>query len=135
MADTTTFAPVLETIMQEHGRLDVLVNNAGVSPRGGVLTEDADVIRATFEINLHGPMRLAQLAVPLLREAAQGRIVNVSSGAGAFPFLLNEAPAGVTYSYCVSKAAFNVATVLLAKALAANGIKVNACNPGHVKTQ
>jgi NAD(P)-dependent dehydrogenase (short-subunit alcohol dehydrogenase family) len=85
-------------------------------------------------------MRLTQLLLPLLREARDGaRIVNVSSAAGQMAFLRGEkwpGPVGqLPYAYCTTKAALNAATVMWAAALGDEGITVNACNPGHVKTR
>jgi len=140
--DTTrpqSFQPVLDAIGAEHGKLDVLVNNAGVSLHGNVLEIDPDTVRQSFETNVHGPMRLAQLALPLLRNGDGSRVVNVSTHAAQFGFLASPPPpipsGSLPYGYCVSKAALNAATVMLAEALKSDGIKVNACSPGLVRTQ
>ncbi len=133
------FQSVLDAIESKHGKLDVLVNNAGVSLHGNVLEVDPETVRQSFETNLHGPMRLTQLAVPLLRKSTDARIVNVSTHAAQFGFLANppgSIPSGsLPYAYCVSKAALNAATVMFAEALLGDNIKVNACSPGLVKTQ
>ena len=139
MADETSFASTLDIIKREHDHLDVLVNNAGVSLSGSAQDIDSETVRLTFETNLHGPMRLTQLAAPLLRRSTAGRVVNVSSRAGQFAFMRGSDPrfdaARLPYAYCVSKAAMNAATVLWAANLKADGVKVNACNPGYVNTQ
>jgi len=136
--DEATFGPVLDRIEKEHGRLDILVNNAGAAFPGNVLDIAPDVLRTCLETNLHGPMRLTQLAVPLLRKSPDGRIVNVSSGAGRFEFFETGGamlePGKAPYGYGLSKAGMNVATVLFASALKQDGIKVNACNPGYVNS-
>ena len=139
MTAPETFAPVLNAIAAEHGKLDVLVNNAGVALSGNALDTDQETVRTSFETNVHGPMQLTQMAVPLLRKSEDARIVNVSSEAGQLAFTSNP-PEFVDktilpYGYCLSKTALNAATVLFANALAADGIKVNACSPGLVKTQ
>jgi NAD(P)-dependent dehydrogenase (short-subunit alcohol dehydrogenase family) len=138
--DESTFQPVLDRIEAEHGRLDVLVNNAGAAFPGNVLDIEPDVLRLCLETNLHGPVRLTQLALPLLRKSANARIIMVSSGAGRFEFfeggggsaqvLTGKAP----YGYGLSKAGMNVATALFATALKEDGIRVNACNPGYVNS-
>ena len=140
--DTTrpqSFQPVLDAIGAEHGKLDVLVNNAGVSLHGNVLEIDPETVRQSFETNLHGPMRLTQLALPLLRNGDGARVVNVSTHAAQFGFLASPPPpipsGSLPYGYCVSKAALNAATVMLAEALESDGIKVNACSPCLVRTQ
>lgn len=130
--DEGTMRAVLETIEGAHGRLDVLVNNAGIAVDGGdALTVDPKMLRLTFETNVHGPARLIQLATPLLRKSAAARVVNVSSGAGSFAYMANP-KLPKPYAYCLSKVALNGATVMFADALRADGIKVNAANPGLV---
>jgi NAD(P)-dependent dehydrogenase (short-subunit alcohol dehydrogenase family) len=139
LTDERTINFTVETIEKAHGRLDVLVNNAGVAFAGNVLDAAPEVIRESFEANLHGPVRLTQLAVPLLRKSDRGRVVNVSSGASLIAWLSNPgklAPQDqLPYTYCAAKAALNAATVMQAGILKADGIKVNAANPGHVKSQ
>jgi NAD(P)-dependent dehydrogenase (short-subunit alcohol dehydrogenase family) len=130
-----TLTAAVAAIEAAHGRLDVLVNNAGAAFPGTVLDATPETIRESFEINLHGPMRLAQLAAPLLRRGEAPRIVNVSSGAGTFGFMASFDPAQVPYAYSTAKAALNAATVILAAALRPDGIKVNAANPGLVNTK
>lgn len=139
LARPDTFQPVLDEIEARHGKLDVLINNAGVSLHGNAIEIDPETVRLSFETNLHGPMRLTQLAIPLLRKSDCARVVNVSTHAARFAFL-RDPPARIPrgslpYGYCVSKAALNAATVMFAEALEADGIKVNACSPGLVKTQ
>ncbi len=136
--DTNTFQPALDQIESQHGRLDILVNNAGAAFPGTVLDIDPDVLRLCLETNLHGPMRLTQLALPLLRKSNDARIINVSSGAGRFAFYETGGgmmkPGSAPYGYGLSKTGMNVATSLFAAALKDEGILVNACNPGYVNS-
>jgi NAD(P)-dependent dehydrogenase (short-subunit alcohol dehydrogenase family) len=137
--DEGTFQPALDLIEAEHGRLDVLVNNAGAAFPGNVLDIEPDVLRQCLETNLHGPVRLTQLALPLLRKSGNARIVMVSSGAGRFAFFEGGGGSKVLsglppYGYGLSKAGMNVATALFAGALKDEGIRVNACNPGYVNS-
>jgi NAD(P)-dependent dehydrogenase (short-subunit alcohol dehydrogenase family) len=127
--DMTT---ALAAVEQAHGRLDVLVNNAGVALRGGdAAGADPEVTRRTFATNLDGPTRLIQLALPLLRKSAAARVVNVTSAAGRFGYISD--PEKIKpFAYCLSKTALNAATVMFADALKADGIKVNAACPGYV---
>ena len=137
--DESTFQPALDRIEAEQDRLDVLVNNAGAAFPGNVLDIEGDVLRLCLETNLHGPVRLTQLALPLLRKSANARIVMVSSGAGRFAFFEGGGGSKVLsgkppYGYGLSKAGMNVATALFAGALKDEGIRVNACNPGYVNS-
>ncbi len=137
--DEATFKPALDRIEAEQGRLDVLVNNAGAAFPGNVLDIEPDVLRLCLETNLHGPVRLTQLALPLLRKSQSARIVMVSSGAGRFAFFEGGGGSKVLsgkppYGYGLSKAGMNVATALFAGALKDEGIRVNACNPGYVNS-
>jgi NAD(P)-dependent dehydrogenase (short-subunit alcohol dehydrogenase family) len=136
--DETTFQPVLDRIEAEHGKLDILVNNAGAAFPGKVYDIEPDVLRACLETNLHGPVRLTQLALPLLRKSDEARIIMVSSGAGRFDFFETGGgmmePGTAPYGYGLSKAGMNVATALLAAHLKPEGIRVNACNPGYVNS-
>lgn len=120
-------------IEKEFGRLDVLVNNAGVflDPRdpaaASLFNAEIDIIRDTFETNTLGPLMLAQALVPLMR--GEGRVVNVSSGMGQ----LSEMNGGWP-GYRLSKTALNAVTRILADELANTQIKVNSVCPGWVKT-
>ena len=129
----------LATIEAAHGRLDLLVNNAGASLAGNALEVTPETLHESFEINAFGPLLLTQSAIPLLRKSAHPRIVNVSSAAGSFGWLSKLDPrfdaSQMPYAYCAAKAAMNVGTLLLATALKADGIKINSVNPGHVKSQ
>ncbi|ADO75784.1 SDR family oxidoreductase [Stigmatella aurantiaca] len=121
----------VEYISREFGRLDILVNNAAVSldlKRPG-LEIGMDIVRTTIETNVYGPLRLTQLAVPLMRKNHYGRIVNVSSGLGSF----SRITAG-KLAYRLSKASLNTMTKVFADELQDTNILVNAVTPGWVRT-
>jgi len=123
---------------KEFGRLDVLVNNAGISlDRGRPVVEmsTADV-QATFETNVFGVIAVTRASLPLLRKA-KGQVINMSSGLGSTTLLAD--PNGPdmgpdVLGYSASKAALNMVTVLYARALKDEGVRVNAVSPGYVAT-
>lgn len=135
LSDESTLRATLARIERDEGRLDILVNNAGASFSGNILEVEPSVVAESFQSNLHGPVRLTQLAVPLLKRGESPRIVNVSSEAGTFGYIANTDPKYVPYAYCGAKAALNAATVAFAVALQPFGMKVNAASPGLVNTR
>lgn len=126
--------------IEKHGeKLDVLVNNAGITVAGDgpPTVADVDAVRRIFETNFFGTLALTQAMLPLLRKSDAGRIVNVSSGLGSIT--LNGDPAWEFASvkllgYNASKAALNMLTVQLAAELRDTPIKVNSANPGFTAT-
>ena len=126
---------------EKFGRLDILINNAGVSAEplgtGKVSTTTEDAIRRTFDTNFFAPVALTQALLPLLAKSDAGRIVNMSSILGSQT--LQADPASPIYnfkslSYDASKAALNSFTIHLAHELKDTKIKVNSAHPGWVKT-
>jgi NAD(P)-dependent dehydrogenase (short-subunit alcohol dehydrogenase family) len=115
-------------VLAEYGRLDVLVNNAGISwpvPHADLDGLTADDWRRLLEVNLIAPWLLCTAALPALRSTG-GSIVNVTSHAGV-------RPKGSSIAYAASKAALNHVTKLLAAALGPE-VRVNAVAPGLVDT-
>jgi len=115
--------------VDEFGRLDVLVNNAGVTqviPHADFDAVTDDLFRRIFEVNVLAPFRLFKLALPHLRGSPDGNVVNVSSIAGV-------RPTGSSIPYATSKAALNHLTALLANA-AGPDVRVNAVAPGLIRT-
>jgi NAD(P)-dependent dehydrogenase (short-subunit alcohol dehydrogenase family) len=128
---------VARLVAERFGRLDVLVNNAGVAESLSLKasTIDDESLRSTFEANFFGAVALTRELLPHLRKSDAGRIVNVSSQLG--PLTRNAAGdfAGFALvAYNASKAALNMYTILLAQELHETPIKVNAAHPGWVKT-
>lgn len=121
-------------LKKQFGRLDVLVNNAGVQLDHG-FDVSSDTLRQTYEANVIGPYAITQALLPLLRQAPAGRIVNQSSILGSLTAISQgQGGSWATPGYTSSKAALNMLTVVLAQHLADTNIKVNAAHPGWVKT-
>ena len=144
-----SIAAAAARIRSELGRLDVLVNNAGIARAGASSGKFEDVVRsgkpgvasldevhAVFETNVFGVIAVTQAMLPLLREAPTARIVNVSSSSGSLT--LNADPAypyrAVFGIYSASKTALNAITLALAMELESTRIKVNAACPGFTAT-
>ena len=117
---------------KEQGRVDVLVNNAGImidSPGNGVLQTPLQVFRTTLETNFFGALRMCQAIVPIMHRGHYGRIVNLSSGLGQ----LDQMGDG-TAAYRTSKAALNALTRMVSAAVSGEDILVNSMCPGWVRT-
>ena len=142
ISDSADIENVKGYIESEYGVLDILVNNAAVFLDGewfGNNTETVTLqtLRDTFDINYFGTVELTQALLSAIKKSEAGRIVNISSVSGSFGVHLNEAHwlyALKPYAYSASKTALNQFTVFLAHALRETNIKVNAANPGWVKT-
>jgi NAD(P)-dependent dehydrogenase (short-subunit alcohol dehydrogenase family) len=134
VTDSNSIQTAVDSILANHGRIDILVNNAAIvlDEELSVLSVPADTARETFETNVYGPLLLCQLVVPGMIERRYGRIVNVSSGAGQLSSMRDYAP-----SYSLSKVALNAITRLVASALRserARNVLVNSVDPGWVRT-
>jgi NAD(P)-dependent dehydrogenase (short-subunit alcohol dehydrogenase family) len=119
-------------LSKEHGRVDVLVNNAGIlidKSSTSVLDEKEDVLHATLETNFFGALRVCQAVVPLMQTHDYGRVVNLSSGLGQ----LDDMGDG-NAAYRTSKTALNTLTRMVATATADDNILVNSMCPGWVRT-
>ena len=126
------------TIADCFGQLNVLVNNAGAL-LDDVLPSQVSlaVLRDTFETNVFGAIRVTQAMLPLLRRSDAARIVNQGSGLGSLTYTSdpdNMLSGFHSLAYNASKAALHAVTVQFANELRAEGIKVNAANPGYVQT-
>lgn len=140
VTDAESIAAAARFVRDRHGRLDVLVNNAGVMQDAfdkKPSEQSMDVWRSTFNTNVFGLVAVTNAFLPLLVLAEEARVVNVSSVLGSLS--ANTDPASDFYSfkipaYNVSKSAVNAWTIHLAYELRDTGIKVNAAHPGFVKT-
>ena len=139
VTDPGSVEAAVKSIEADAGRLDVLVNNAGIVVEWGTEVADitADQLREVYEVNVFGVVTVTSACVPLLRRSPNGRIVNMSSGLGSLTMLAdqdNPLSQQKFLAYSSSKAALNALTVVYANALRADGIKVNSANPGLVAT-
>ena len=134
-ASVTAAAAQLE---QRAGRLDVLVNNAGVT--GGwpqePTTISPDTVRAAVETNVIGVIRVTNAMLPLLRRSLSPRIVNLSSHVGSLELQTNPDVdlGGITGAYAPSKTFLNAVTIQHVKELTGTNILINNACPGYVKT-
>jgi NAD(P)-dependent dehydrogenase (short-subunit alcohol dehydrogenase family) len=131
VADAISIEAAAEQVRKDPGRLDVLVNNAGVGSDFGVagVAPDFDKIATALETNFYGAYRLTIALLGLLRESEHPRIVNVSSGMGGVAEMGGWSP-----GYRVSKAALNAVTRILSTELKDAGFLVNSACPGFVNT-
>ncbi len=140
VTDSASVAGAAKHIERDFGRLDVLVNNAGVAlDRSPPSQTDVEKFKATHETNVLGPLLVTKAMLPLLKRSSAGRIVNMSSGLGSLTQNNNpswEFSSVRLVAYNSSKAALNMQTVLFARELAEEGspIKVNSADPGYTST-
>lgn len=142
VTDPTSVAAAAGVVEERHGRLDALVNNAAVSRTPGAdladqqpRSADLDVVRSIFETNVFGVIRVTNAFLPLLRRSAAPRIVNVSSSTGSLTKLADlDDPDPVAVGYVPSKTALTAVTLQYAKDLRADGVLVNAVDPGFTAT-
>ncbi|KQM55172.1 hypothetical protein ASE69_17595 [Sphingomonas sp. Leaf208] len=139
VTDPAIVQAAADRLGEQIGALDVLVNNAGISigMPFRASEERIDDIRSMFEVNTFAPLAVTQAFLPLLRRADAARIVMTSSGLGSLSDATDMAGLfwNVGYAgYCASKAALNMLMIKLAKELLADGIKVNAADPGYTAT-
>ncbi|MFB2892953.1 SDR family oxidoreductase [Aerosakkonemataceae cyanobacterium BLCC-F50] len=141
--DTNQIQAAVQEIGNKFGKLDVLINNAGVMLDGEWSTSNAssvslDIIRKTFDTNFFGLIAVTQALLPLILKSESGRIVNMTSIEGSLS--LHADPTSFIYdskpfAYDASKAAVNSFTIHLAHELRNTPVKVNSAHPGWVKTE
>jgi len=131
VASVQSIRECMNWIRRDVGRLDVLINNAGIMVDDDDVDplEELEIVRDTMQTNVYGPLLLSRLAIPMMKTRRYGRIVNLSSGMGS----LSEMGAGYV-AYRLSKAGINVVTRVLAAETEGMGILVNSVDPGWVRT-
>ncbi|MCW8092139.1 SDR family NAD(P)-dependent oxidoreductase [Alteromonas sp. ASW11-130] len=132
--DLTNADTITECIVRAeavYGNIDILINNAGVMVESSFEELEAADFEKSLKVHVEGPLQLCQLLLPGMLERNFGRIVNVSSGWGAFTEGMEGPPA-----YAISKAALNALTMNLSNIIEANqNVKINAMCPGWVHTR
>lgn len=127
VADADAMQGVLEATVERFGALHGVVNNAGAHFRGPIEGRTADEVGTMVDVNLRGPIVLTRLALPLLRDAGGGFVVNVASLAGKVPL-----DGAATYS--ATKFGLRAFTYAMAQELRGTGITVSAVSPGPIDT-
>jgi NAD(P)-dependent dehydrogenase (short-subunit alcohol dehydrogenase family) len=139
VADPGSVQSAASFMRRQVDALDVLVNNAGIVLGGSIPPgeQSMDDIKAVYEVNVFGPIRVTQAFLPLLKKARGARVVMMSSGLGSLGLVTDPASIYSTanlLAYNSSKTALNAVSVAFAKELEPLGIKVNAVEPGSVAT-
>ena len=130
MADVTkeeTLAAAVQEILKQEDHIDVLINNAGFGISGAVEFTKTEDAQHQLDVNFFGMVRMNRQVLPVMRRQCHGRIVNLSSVAGAIPIPFQ------TY-YSASKAAINSYTMALANEVKPFGIQVCCVQPGDIRT-
>jgi NAD(P)-dependent dehydrogenase (short-subunit alcohol dehydrogenase family) len=121
---------LVQKTLKEFGRIDILVNNAGVNPVLSTLVDlEEEAFEKVIEVNLKGAFFMSKAVAKEMIKQGGGRIINISSISGL------RARADGTGAYCISKAAMNMMTQVMARELAPHNILVNAIAPGSIKTE
>ena len=136
VTDDASVTAAAASILDESGRLDVLVNNAGIAgTRDESTGVTVDAVRDVYDVNVFGLVRVTHAMLPLLQKSDSPVVVNVSSGLGSFSRITDPAHIESSFStvaYGSSKAAVTAITVQYSKALP--GIRFNAADPGYTAT-
>lgn len=127
VGDTAAFTAILADLEQRHGRIDLLVNAAGVEERRAAIDADLDHYRATLDVNLFGAIAGTLAVLPGMVERDHGYVVNVSSDQG-------RAPTPMTSAYSTSKAALSAFTESVAYEHLGTGVHLHVLYPGWVPT-
>jgi len=130
-------ADLVRYIEATFGKLDVLVNNAGIALEWDGNSTDADKVRSTLEVNLIAPYAITEALVPLLALSEDARVINHSSMLGSMgtaESMWEQVAGFMTVGYSTSKAGLNMLTLIQSKTLVSKGIAVAAAHPGWVKT-
>lgn len=137
VTDSAQIADLARTLETKFGRLDVLVNNAGIAIEWDGQPTNVEKVRKTLEVNLIAPYAITEALVPLLSKSDDARVINQSSMLGSMALAESMWPqvgGFMTVGYSTSKAGLDMLTLIQSKSLASKGILAAAAHPGWVKT-
>lgn len=126
VTDDTALERIVKETIDNFGKIDVLINNAGIIAMGGLKSSDVDTYDKVMAVNMRAVFQLTKLFTPHLIKS-KGCIVNISS-------ILSSKVSTQSLAYSVSKAALDQFTKCVALELAPDGVRVNSVNPSYVKT-
>lgn len=129
VADPNAVQQMVDQIMNDQGRIDILINNAGIEPTASILEMTIDEWQRTLDVNLSAAFYTSQAVGRVMREAGRGVIINIASIAG------HNIPLRDRSAYVASKAGLVGFTKECAREFAAYGIRVNAICPGVIETE
>lgn len=127
VTDDASVKALVDTVLERAGRIDVVVNNAGVGLLGGAEESSISQVQALFDVNLFGVLRMTNAVLPTMRRQRQGRIINVSSGLGF-------APAPYSAHYAATKHALEGHSESLDHEIRAFNVRVSLIEPAYVRS-
>lgn len=127
VTDESSVKDLVETVLSQTARIDVVVNNAGLGLFGGAEESSIDQVKGLFDVNLFGVVRMTNAVLPTMRRQRQGRIVNISSGLGFVP-------APYSAHYAASKHALEGYSESLDHEIRAFGVRVSLIEPAYVRS-
>ncbi len=127
MRNKDAIESLMDSVFQQYGRIDILINNAGQSVRGHVADVDIDQFRQIFELNVLGPVQAMQTLIPKMRQNGGGLIINVSSN-------VTKMHLPVISAYAATKAALNMISDTAREELASDNIRITTMFPRQTAT-
>lgn len=137
VTDPAQISALVSHLETTFGKLDVLVNNAGIAIEWDGQPTNVDKVRRTLEVNLIAPYAITEALVPLLSKSEDARVINQSSMLGSMTLaetMWSQVGGFMTVGYSASKAGLDMLTLIQSKTLASKGILAAAAHPGWVKT-
>lgn len=127
VTDEASVASLVATVLSSTGRIDVLVNNAGIGLIGAAEESSLAQVQGLFDVNLFGVMRMTNAVLPTMRQRGEGRIINISSGLGFMP-------APYSAHYAASKHASEGYSESLDHEIRAFNVRVSLIDPAYIRS-